>query len=354
MAEELDPETPISDAQVLDEILDTLDLLVERLEALEKKVGAGGGGGGAPDAFVADQLVAIEKKLDAITGAAPAAGPAPAAAADAPTGGPEAIEALDRKVDAIFAATVRRKEATEVVADPLQARLADPEVTAGLARILDRIDALETTARTLETLTERAPILVDGAARTLDLFMMEAEKRGVDPFARGEQGIEVLEKASRPENLTLVSELLDHAPAARFAALAGSKAVDAIEDQDAVADGLARLAGKGAPVLTSSAIDKLLESDLFEPEKLERSVDALTRLLEVATTPEFQKLLDSGLLDPKVLGTAGNATTALVEARQGSIDKVGLFGTLGKLGDPDVQKATGFLFAVAKAFGQKL
>jgi len=77
-------------------------------------------------------------------------------------------------------------------------------------------------------------------------------------------------------------------------------------------------------------------------------------LAAVASSPAFEKLLDSGLLDPAVLGTAGSATTALVDARSGGIQPVGLFGTLGKLGDKDVQKAVGFAFALAKRFGASL
>lgn len=245
-------------------------------------------------------------------------------------------------------------DAAVATGSPVQQKLADPDIAAGLARILDRMDTLEAATRTLESVGQRAPVLIDGAAETFDHFMMQAEARGIDVFERGFKGAEVLEKASRPENLELVDDLLDHAETVRFAAEAGTRAVGAIEDKDAFADGLGRLAGKGGAVLTSPALDKLLDSGLLDPTKLEASIDALQKLVDVATTPEFQKLLDSGVLDPAVLGTAGSASTALVEARKGGFGPVGLFGTLGKLGDPDVKKAMGFTFEVLKRFGQKL
>jgi uncharacterized protein YjgD (DUF1641 family) len=239
----------------------------------------------------------------------------------------------------------------------LRSKIADPAVSEGLARILDRIDSLEVASRTLESVAQRAPVLIDGGAETLDLFMMQAEDQGVDVFDRGLKGLAVLEKASRPENIALVDELLDHAGAVRFAASAGSRAVAALQASaslDRVTDKLGELAGKGGAVLASPVIDKLLSGPLLDPDKLDKAVDALQRLAEVASTPAFAKLLDSGLLDAAALSTAGAAGTALVETRAGGFEPVGVFGTLGKLGDPDVQKAMGFAFALAKRFGAGL
>lgn len=173
--------------------------------------------------------------------------------------------------------------------------LSRPDVVEGLNRILLRMDALEDVASALEVLVERAPIIVDGTAEVVDAFMNEAAGRGVDVFQRGELGLGLLEKATRPETMALAESLLD---------------------------------------------DDVVKN--------------LSRLAEVASSPAFEKLLDSGLLDPAVLGTAGSATTALVDARSGGIQPVGLFGTLGKLGDKDVQKAVGFAFALAKRFGAAL
>ncbi|TVQ92403.1 MAG: DUF1641 domain-containing protein [Deltaproteobacteria bacterium] len=260
------------------------------------------------------------------------------------------LEALERKVDQLSGGA-------SASGSPLQARLADPQIAASLGRILDRIDALESATRTIESVAQRAPVLIDGGAETLDAFMMQAEAQGVDVFDRGFRGLDVLEKASRPENLELVSELLDHAEAVRFAASAGSKAVQQLGESaslEHVSDKLGQLAGQGGKVLASPVIDKLLEGPLLDPDKLDKVVDALQRLTEVAATPAFQQLLDSGLLDGAALGTAGTAGTALVQTRAEGFEPVGLFGTLGRLGDPDVQKAMGFTFAVLKRFGAGL
>lgn len=220
------------------------------------------------------------------------------------------LDALEKKIDAGGGGTA--------VSGPLAARLSDPDVSAALGRILDRVDALESGVRTLETVAERAPVLIDAAAETADLFMNQAQDAGIDVFERGMQGAAVLEKASRPENLALVDGLLDHGETLQF------------------------------------ATEKLLNSPLMERENLEATLELLGRLTEVASTPAFQKLLDSGLLEDSALGTAGAATTALVEARSANIEPVGMFGVLGKLGDPDVKKAMGFTFALLKRFGAKL
>ena len=81
---------------------------------------------------------------------------------------------------------------------------------------------------------------------------------------------------------------------------------------------------------------------------------ALTKKLAVLLkTPELAKVLDA-TADPTALSTVEAATTALVASRSEKIEPVGLFGVLGKMGDPDVQRAVGFTFALAKRFGQVL
>jgi uncharacterized protein YjgD (DUF1641 family) len=197
------------------------------------------------------------------------------------------LDALEAKVDGLGGGTAA------VASDPLSRKLADPHVAEALARILDRVDTLDSATRVLQNVSERAPLFVDGGASMVEAFMSQAEADGIDVFARGFQGAALLEKASRPEMLELVDGLLDQG-------------------------------------------------------------DTLRRLLEVTATPDFQRLVDGGLLDAAVIATAGSATTALVETRKLGFEPVGLFGTLGKLGDPDVKKAMGFLFALAKRFGAAL
>ena len=211
--------------------------------------------------------------------------------------------------------------------DATQARILE-----ALERLEGRLGALEAKMAPMDTFFQRAPILIDGGAQVVDQLMGQAAEQGIDVFERGERGAALLIKASSPATMDLADKVLDEEMLA----------------------GVGKLADKGAEVLKSDVLDTLLQSGLMDPERLGATIDALDRLAAVTATPEFQKLLDSGLLDGKTLDVAGSATTALVESRSGSVEPVGLFGTLGKLGDPDVKKAMGFMFAVLKQLGQKL
>lgn len=241
------------------------------------------------------------------------------------------LTALETKVDGLSSA-----EASGSVATPgqtaLDRALSRPDVAEGLARILDRIDQLEKVASGLANVAERGPILLEGGGQVAEWVMAQAADRGIDPFERGERGLELVLKASSPQAMDVAESLLD----------------------EEVLAAVGKLTDKGRVVLTSSAIDTLADSGLLDPERLEATIGALDRLAAVTATPAFQKLLDSGLLDPKVLDTAGNATNALVAVKGGAIEPVGLFGTLGKLSDPDVKKAMGFTFALLKRFGATL
>ncbi|MFT7519551.1 MAG: hypothetical protein ACI9MC_001693 [Kiritimatiellia bacterium] len=354
MSEESD-DAGVSDGQVLDEILDTLDLLLQRMGRLEGQVEGMKGGA---DAFLADQLNAIEGKLDGMSDSAPKA--AGSLASPRTQGGQEIIESIDRKVDAIVSATVRRKD-DSVPAPPmdpaLAARLANADVGAALVRVLDRLESIEGTLQTLDTVAQKAPVLIQGAAHTADWVMAQAEERGIDMFELGFRGLEMAEKAAKPANIDALSELVDALPTASFAADAGGKVLTALQnsdvDMDAVVNSTADLAVKATKMIGTPGFDKLVNAAL-DADKLEKSADALVRLMEVVQTPEFQKLLDSGLLDSSVLGTVGTATTALVETRKSGWDPVGIFGMLGVLGDKDVQRAVGFGAAVARRLGAAL
>jgi hypothetical protein len=88
--------------------------------------------------------------------------------------------------------------------------------------------------------------------------------------------------------------------------------------------------------------------ELGKPEVLDMAERLLARRVQLERVltafdrfePELAPLLDVG------------TTTAVVPAAE--VEPLGLFGVLRKLGDSDVQKATGLLFAFAKRFGRLL
>jgi uncharacterized protein YjgD (DUF1641 family) len=84
------------------------------------------------------------------------------------------------------------------------------------------------------------------------------------------------------------------------------------------------------------------------------------RLNEVLSSPEFEALMQSGILSPETVSVVGKAGSALTESYRASAGgdpeskKIGLFGLLRMLNDPDVQRSLHLLTTFAKTFGAKI
>ena len=68
----------------------------------------------------------------------------------------------------------------------------------------------------------------------------------------------------------------------------------------------------------------------------------------------LEALLNSGVLDPSALGTIGELGRALVDTASARPSAIGPMGLLKALGQPDVQRALGFLVTFAERFGSRL
>jgi uncharacterized protein YjgD (DUF1641 family) len=69
---------------------------------------------------------------------------------------------------------------------------------------------------------------------------------------------------------------------------------------------------------------------------------------------ELDALLRSGVLAPATLRVVGELGRALTAAAAAPPPPLGVVGLLKALGHPDVQRALGFLVAVARQFGSRL
>lgn len=89
---------------------------------------------------------------------------------------------------------------------------------------------------------------------------------------------------------------------------------------------------------------------------LDERMRSMVRALEVATAPRavagLASLVESKLLEPTALAAVSQLAAAL--AHPGEAPPVGLWGAMRALGDADVQRALGFLLAVARQFGKNL
>lgn len=83
-------------------------------------------------------------------------------------------------------------------------------------------------------------------------------------------------------------------------------------------------------------------------------LDLAQQLQPMLQSDEFAGLMNSGVLNPQTLTIVGEAGNALVETMEASHQPVGLFGLMGALRDPDVQRGLGFLVEFGKRFGGKL
>ncbi len=89
--------------------------------------------------------------------------------------------------------------------------------------------------------------------------------------------------------------------------------------------------------------------------KFKKTADELVAVLE---SEEFASLKKSGIFDPKTVSIIGEAGTALQETydaqRTSQPKKLGIFGLLKTLRDPEVQWSLNFLIEFSKRFSRKI
>lgn len=225
------------------------------------------------------------------------------------------------------------------------------ELLAALARLDARLDSLEHKVDRLDAfgnLAGRIPTITDAAGTMAAHAWQTAEAEGIDPIAAGQRVASLGVSLGKAENLDLAEKALASGPVL-------SKLMDRVDVLEKLLDQVPLL----ERVLDRRPLlEKLL--DAADAAKEEDIVDVATRgaalsgkLAALLRAPALARLLDA-TADATTLATAEAASTALVEARKAPAEQVGLFGVMGKMGDPDVKRAVGFTFALARRFGQLL
>ena len=221
----------------------------------------------------------------------------------------------------------------------LAEKLTEPETVDVLAALIDRLDRLEQLAALADQLPDAAMITVD----SIDEALTRAAERGVVLDERAREGLLLLEKMTEPDTAKALGAVLERAEHLERLAELAESAPDVIATVVDMLDAeYARAAEKG-----------------YDPERLLRqTIGSLGRLGELFQSDEFEALLDSGVLDPEALEAVGSLGSALVEsqkeAQRGETPQRGIFGVIGALRDPDVQRAIGFVMSFAKKFGRAL
>lgn len=119
-----------------------------------------------------------------------------------------------------------------------------------------------------------------------------------------------------------------------------------------------------APALIAMAgdsFDDLVRSAVDSGVDVERGViNGASAALRFGATMDAQKvdaiesLLNSGVLDPVALRVVGDLGHALADTAASRVAPLGPMGLWKALSQPDVQRALGFMIAVAQRFGQRL
>ncbi len=133
-----------------------------------------------------------------------------------------------------------------------------------------------------------------------------------------------------------------------------------------VAEALRPLAAlaQQAPALTAvlmDSFDEVMQSAIENGIDVERGLlNGAGAALRFGATMDTEKvrdldaLLKSGVLAPGPLRLIGDLAQSLGDAAASPPAPLGLMGLVKALGRPDVQRAVGFLVAVAEGFGRRL
>lgn len=139
-----------------------------------------------------------------------------------------------------------------------------------------------------------------------------------------------------------------------------------VESMAQVIDALRPVVGlvQQAPAFIAMAgdsVDELVRTASDHGVDVERgAINGVSAALRFGATMDAQKvdalesLLNSGVLDPAALRIVGELGKALAAAAGGPSPSLGPMGLWKALSQPDVQRALGFMMAVAQHFGSRL
>jgi len=104
-----------------------------------------------------------------------------------------------------------------------------------------------------------------------------------------------------------------------------------------------------------------MRQNVTKPEYLARFENAYTavrRIQDVLDSPQVQELFKSDVLDTRAVGMVGKMSRSMMQAAeetaQTGTKRVGLFGLMRALNDPEVQPALNFLLHFVRHLAKEL
>ncbi|MFM2418477.1 MAG: hypothetical protein RL385_3200 [Pseudomonadota bacterium] len=118
---------------------------------------------------------------------------------------------------------------------------------------------------------------------------------------------------------------------------------------------------RSAPTIVATAADivddamaRAAEDGLDLGHFFENARQLMVGLVKAAGSSELKALLGSGMLEPRALAALGQAARAIAEANSAPAPRIGLFGAMRAVRDPNVQRALGFMVQLSIGFGRAL
>ncbi len=276
--------------------------------------------------------------------------------------------------------------------EQLQQRLNDPDTAESLLRILDKLDVIALSIDSVDGFLQRGDEIienvVEGVAELKDVVpadtvdvqqtvntLSDTVPTLIEALPQLTQALPRLlalaEKINDPDTAQALDQIMNHLDFVAFSLDAADGFLQRSEIViESLADGvqdIRTLAPADEPNLIKTLTETLPQLTASLPQLVEilpqltailpSLSGVLSELQTILESEEFDALMRSGVFSPKTVGIVGEAGNALVdsyEAHQTTPKSVGMFGVLGAMRDPDVQRALGFFVEFGKRFGQKM
>ncbi|MEX1369329.1 MAG: DUF1641 domain-containing protein [Nannocystaceae bacterium] len=229
---------------------------------------------------------------------------------------------------------------------PPQATPRLPSTADTLARIEAKLDRLERVLGPLEALAE-APAVAATAMETVD-SLAQGQEPELDGRLRG--AVALLERISRPQTLAMLERAVELAESLPDLLSTATDTIDGMVDPEGtdlhgrIEAGMRLLARASHPD-TLHLITELL-AQITDPEPVQTGIPLLDA--HAKDGMGMEQLTRQGLQ------LVGQTVVFLRHAQASGERRLGLFGLLKAMRDPSTQRAVGFAMSVLEGFGQAL
>lgn len=233
--------------------------------------------------------------------------------------------------------------------------LSEERTLTSLTRLLEKMEVIEQSLENLHRAVQQGPAMVSILADAVDETFEKAKSKGVDLDQRVQNLIQLSNTISDPalvDKLDMIFSTLNKAPglSATF--------VDSLDEEVANLK-LKNIFLDERVSSLLSLLEKVSDPKLVAQMEgligMSKGLPDMVSILGDIADEQMSKALAKGV-DPEALADlGGKMAVALSNTKTDEIEMPGsIFGILKKMGDPDRQKALGFLFGFLKNLGKTI